>query len=224
MKFNKKIECIRLRKQGKSYGQILKKIDVSKSTISLWLRDIELTEKQKNNILTGRQKSRYAGAKARQKRRIEKAERIINEAKKETQRLYKNPLFISGLMLYLAEGDKSKSTEAVKFSNSDPILIELMMKWFRKICKVPEEKFRIGIHIHALHCRPKIEKYWSKITNIPLKQFNKTYIKPTSLRHRRNPLYEGTCAIRIGNRDLFRRIKGWKIGIAQKFKIENTPQ
>ena len=223
MKFKEKIRAIQLRKQGKSYSEILKKISVSRSTISLWLQNIKLTRKQKNILLRGRQKSRYAGAKAQQKKRIEKTKHIIDKAKKEIKKSYKNPLFLSGLMLYWAEGDKSEVAETVKFSNSDPVMIQLMMKWFRKICKVSEKKFRIALHIHTLHCRPHIESYWSKITNIPLKQFNKTYIKPTSLKQRRNPLYNGTCTIRINDKNLFRKIKGWKLGIVKKFKLKKCP-
>lgn len=223
MKLKAKLHAIQLRKQGKTYGEILKKISVSKSTLSLWLRDVELTKRQKNLLLRGRQKSRYMGAKAKQKCRLEKTAKIIEESKNECKKLFKNPLFLTGLMLYWAEGDKSDTTEHVKFSNSDPILIQLMMKWFRNICKVPEKKFRIILHVHALHCRPDIEKYWSKITRASLTQFYKTQIKPTSLRHRRNPLYNGTCAISIQNKNLFRKIKGWKIGAAEKFGIKNTP-
>ena len=224
MKFEEKIKAVQLRKQGKSYSEILKKILVSKSTVSLWLRDIELTRKQKEILFKGRQKSRYAGAKARQKKLIEKTKYIIEEAKKEIKRNYKNPLFLSGLMLYWAEGDKSDIGEAVKFSNSDPFLIKLMMKWFKIFCKVPKDKIRIALHIHTLHCRPQIERYWAKIINIPLKQFHKTQIKPTSLRQRRNPLYDGTCVIRINNKNLFRKIKGWKLGIIERFKLKNLPR
>jgi hypothetical protein len=103
-------------------------------------------------------------------------------------------------------------------------MIKLMMEWFRKVCRVPEEKFRIGLHIHKLFCRKDVKNYWSKLTKIPLHQFHKTQIKPTSLRHRKNPLYNGTCAIRIESRDLFRRIKGWKLAFLKKshIKIENN--
>lgn len=219
MKIEEKNKAIRLRKGGKSYGEILKQLSVSKSTLSLWLRDIELTEKQKSLLLKGRQKSRYAGAKAKQRQRIERTKQIIEESKREVKRFWNDPLFLAGLMLYWAEGDKSDNTENVKFSNSDPSLIQLIMRWFREICKVPEKKFRITIHIHELHCRSRTERYWSKITNIPLSQFYKTQIKQTSLRQRRNILYDGTCAVSVSNRDLFRRIKGWKLGIVNKFRI-----
>jgi len=123
-------------------------------------------------------------------------------------------------MLYWAEGDKSDEQERVKFSNSDPVMIIFIMEWFRKICKVPENKFRICLHVHELHCRKDMQEYWSKITGIPFSQFYKTQIKPTSLKHRKNKLYNGTCAVTIYNKDLFRRIKGWKSGFLEKMNIE----
>ncbi|MCL5004651.1 MAG: hypothetical protein M1170_01755 [Patescibacteria group bacterium] len=221
MKFQEKLIAVQLRKRGWSYKKILTKIKVAKSTLSLWLRDVELTFQQKEKLLKGREKSRYAGAKARQRQRIEKTEKIINVAKEEAKILFKNPLFSSGLMLYWAEG--AKSNESIKFSNSDPIMIKFMMKWFRDICNVPEKKIRIAVHMHELHCRKDIEQYWSKITNIPLKQFQKTYIKPTSLKHRKNILYNGTCSVVIADRDLFRKIQGWRLGFIGKFNIKDVP-
>jgi len=221
MKLDEKIEATRLRKLGESYSEIRKKVKVSKGTLSLWLRDIELTLEQENRLYVElRQKNAYRLAKFNQEKRIKRTEEIIKKSKKEALLRLRTPLFLSGLMLYWAEGDKSDERAEVKFSNSDSAMIKFMMKWFRDICKVPEKKFRIALHIHALHCRKDIESYWSKITNIPLAQFQKTYIKPTSLRHRRNRLYNGTCAIRINNVDLFRRIKGWKIGFLQKMGVK----
>lgn len=220
MKFKEKIKAISLRKLGKSYSEIRKKVKVSKGTLSLWLRDIKLTpEQEKELFVERRQRNAYRLAKFNQQKRIEITKKIIKEAKKEVKKFLQNPLFLSGLMLYWVEGDKSDEREGVKFTNSDPVMIKFTMKWFRGICKVPEGKFRISLHIHTLHCRRDAESYWSKITHIPLNHFHKTLIKPTSLKHRRNPLYNGTCAIRINNVDLFRRIKGWKLGFLEKVNI-----
>lgn len=228
MKFKEKIQAIKLRKMGKSYGEILKKIRVSKGTLSVWLRDIKLTPEQKEKLYkTLRQRNSYKGAKAQQEKRIKRTKKIITEAKKEVKYLLKSPLFLSGLMLYWAEGDKSDERERVKFSNSDPAMIKFIMKWFRKTCKVPENKFKICLHIHKLHCRKDMQEYWSKITGIPFSQFYKTQIKPTSLKQRRNKLYNGTCTVTICNKDLFRRIKGWKLGFLEvmniKIKEKNMP-
>lgn len=220
MKLKEKIRAVNLRKLGKSYSEIRKKVKVSKGTLSLWLRDVQLTHRQKKRLyITLRQKNAYRLAKINQKKRIEKTEKIISEARREVRQLLKDSLFLSGLMLYWAEGDKSDYREEVKFSNSDPILIQIMMKWFRKVCNVPEEKFKIALHVHKLHCRKDVEIYWSKITNVPIRQFHKTQIKPTSLKHRKNRLYEGTCAIRILDKNLFRRIKGWKMGFIEEMNL-----
>ncbi|MDP2864360.1 MAG: hypothetical protein Q8N73_01715 [bacterium] len=219
MKFKEKIKAISLRKLGKSYSEIHKKVRVSKSTLSLWLRGIRLTPEQIGE-LKGRQKTGYRGGEGNRRKRIERTRQVISGAKKEAKYLFKNPLFLPGLMLYWAEGDKSDDKERVKFSNSDPAMIKFMMGWFRKICKVPEEKFRVALNIHTLHCRKDVENYWSKITQVPLNQFQKTYIKPTSLKHRRNKLYNGTCNIVVCNKDLFRKIKGWKLAFLEKFHIK----
>lgn len=218
MKLNEKNKAIHLRKIGKSYSEIRKKVKVSKGTLSIWLRDVSLSAEQKKRLyVTLRRINAYKGAKIQQKKRIEKTKKIIAEAKKEIRLFFKNPLFLSGLMLYWAEG--TKRSEQVTFSNSDPRMIKFMMLWFRKICEVPEEKFRIKLYIHNLHCRKDMEKYWSKLTRVSLNQFQKNQIKPTSLKHRKRPLYNGTCAIRIGSVDLFRKIEGWRLGMLEQFNI-----
>lgn len=217
MKFEEKIKAIRMRKRGCTYRQILNEVGVSKSTISGWLRDIELTSRQKEKLLQGREISRYAGAKAQQRKRIERTEEIMSNARKELPSLSKNEIFLPGLMLYWAEG--AKSNETIKFSNSDPLMIKLMMRWFRDICDVPEEKFRIALHIHELLSRKNAEEYWSKITGVPLNQFQKTFVKPTSLGQRKNILYNGTCIICVFDKSLFRRMHGWKAGFLEKISI-----
>ncbi|EKD43251.1 MAG: hypothetical protein ACD_72C00390G0002 [uncultured bacterium] len=209
-----------LRKNGASYGEILELIKVSKSTLSLWLRNITLTNEQKNKLYKiPRQINAYNLAKKNQDKKILITKIILDESILEVEKLIDNKLFLAGLMLYWAEGDKAEMIEAVKFTNSDPIMIKLMMRWFREICEVPEEKIRIALNIHELHNQKEIENYWSKITEIPLSQFNKTFVKPSALTFKRNLLYNGTCSIRVSNKNLFRKIKGWKIGFQKKFNL-----
>ena len=118
-------------------------------------------------------------------------------------------------MLYWAEGDKRSGR--VQFSNSDPDMIRLMMEWFRKFCEVPEAKFRIGLFVHSLHVRENYLAFWGGITGLPISQFNRPYIKPTIFSNRKNKLYEGTCVIKVHNRDLISRILGWIDGIKNIF-------
>ncbi|OGH66485.1 MAG: hypothetical protein A3J66_04345 [Candidatus Magasanikbacteria bacterium RIFCSPHIGHO2_02_FULL_47_14] len=216
MKYQERLLAIKMRRRGKSYKEIRKVITVSKATLSVWLRDVRLTEKQKKRLyVTLRQQNGYRLAKRNQEEKKARKINTTTQARKEVLSLVTDPLFLSGVMLYWAEGDKSEETEDVKFSNSSPDMIRLMVRWFVKYCKVPKEKLRIALHIHELHNRRKIEKYWSDITGIPLSQFHKTQIKPTSLGHRKNRLYNGTCCIRVSNKTIFRKIQGWKLGLIE---------
>lgn len=218
MKLNEKLKAINLRKKGMSYDEILKNVKVSKSTLSFWLRDLPLTNETNKKLLKGRELSRYFAAESRKRKRKADTATAIEKGIQEFQSLLKNPLFLVGLCLYWAEGDKHKQ-EKIKFTNSDEKMILLMMKWFRDICDVPEEKFRIALHVHNLHVSKNIKRYWSGITGVPERQFQKIYIKQTTLRHRRNILYNGTCAIVVNNKALFRRICGWKMGLLAYFDI-----
>ena len=84
MKFEEKIKAINLRKAGKSYGEIRKKIKVSKSSLSLWLKDIKLSSEQEKRIyIKIRQKNAYRLAKFNQQKKIKMTKKIVAEAKKE---------------------------------------------------------------------------------------------------------------------------------------------
>ncbi|MEW6101954.1 MAG: hypothetical protein AB1481_06645 [Candidatus Omnitrophota bacterium] len=214
MYFNEKIKAVELRKEGSSYSEIKKIINVSKSTLSEWLKDIPLTEEHKKR-LTRLQATAYLGAKKLQERSKFHHEEIRRKAKDELCILADNSFFVSGLMLYWAEGDKRSGR--LQFSNSDPEMIKLMMSWFRKFCKVPEQKFRICLFLHTLHTREDSLEYWADITGLPLKQFNRPYIKPTIYSNRKNKLYNGTCVIKIHSRDLWSKILGWIEGIKEVF-------
>ncbi|RKY31068.1 MAG: hypothetical protein DRP74_05640 [Candidatus Omnitrophota bacterium] len=216
MDFSKKIKAIELRRKGFSYSEIRQSINnVSKSTLSKWLKNIELTTEQKKR-LTRLQATAYLGAKKIQARSIAYHNQIRESAKKEVLTRLGNPLFLAGLMLYWAEGDK-RSGE-VQFTNSDPDMITLMMRWFREFCNIPESKFRIGLFVHSLHVKENYLDFWSKATSVPLTQFNKPYIKPTIFSNRKNKLYEGTCVIKIHSRDLISKILGWIDGIKDILK------
>lgn len=221
MKFKEKIKAQKLRRKGFSYREILKQMKVSKASLSIWLREIELTDDQKNRLLNKSERAIYDVAKRKVAARIKKTKDIMESGIKEVRLLKNNPLFLVGLALYWAEGAKN-STESVKFVNSDEKMIVLIMRWLREICKVPEKKFRIHIHMHSLHCKNNIIEHWSKITDISKKQFYKPYIKPTSLGQRKNILYNGTCSVAVNDKDLFRKIMGWKIGVQEIFNSSRS--
>ncbi len=220
MKAIQKNIAIQMRRNGKSYKEILEKVLVSKSTLSLWLRHIELTNEQKHRLyFTLKQKNAYRLAKENQNKKTQAIVQTKLLALNEFNSLEKNNFFIAGLMLYWAEGDKSKDVEMVKFSNSDPEMITYMMGWFRQICHVAEKKFHIALHIHELQNEAYLKKFWSLKTNVPDSQFIKTWITESTLKFKHKPLYKGTCSIRIYDKNLFRKITTWIECFVKKVNI-----
>jgi len=224
LRLEEKRKAIELRIQGKTFSEIRNFIsNLSKSTLSGWLRNVKLTPEQeerlKRNIAKITYNARVKAGWTRKQKRLLKIKHITEEAKKELPSLSRNLLFLIGLSLYWGEGSKN-SSESIQFANSDPRLIKIMMKWFREICKVPEEKMGIHIYIHKVYRNENCEKFWSKIMGIPASRFGKTTYKPTPHRIKKNLDYKGVCRIDIGNVNLFRRIMGWQQGIFEMFNKE----
>jgi len=220
LRLEDKGKAIELRIQGKSHREIRSIIpNLAKSTLSGWLKNVKFTPEQvrklKKNIEKITHNARIKTAWTKKEKRIEQIKITTNQAKKELPSLLKNPLLLVGLFLYWAEG--SKTNECIQFANSDPQLIKIMMRWFREICKVPEEKMRIHIYIHKIYKNENCEKFWSKITNVPVSRFGKTTYKPTPHKIKKNLDYKGVCRIDISNVNLFRKIIGWEQGASEIF-------
>ncbi len=49
-----------------------------------------------------------------------------------------------------------------------------MMLFYKRVCGVPDSKFRGHLFLHPHLDVKKAEKYWSKISGIPLSRFQKT--------------------------------------------------
>lgn len=218
MKLDKKIKAIELRRRGLSIGVISAQLEVAKSSVSLWVRDVELSESQLR-ILGLKSRSRLSVEKRRLSRLANekiKRETIILNAKNDISPLSKNELMVVGAMLYWAEGGKTQ--RMVRFSNGDPEMIKIMMYYFRHVCNVPERKFRGYIHIHPHLDYKKAEIYWSSVTNIPLSQFFKTYRIPNkSSQNKKDTLPNGVCDIYVLDTKLFLKITGWARGIFSSY-------
>lgn len=217
MKLEEREKARALRKSGKSMNEIITETGFSKASVSFWTRDIVLTKFQQKRI-----SSLGKSFESIEKRRLSrlnniqtKRRSVIDAAKSDFLDLSHRDLKIIGAMIYWGEGGKTGHW-SVRFTNSDPIMIKVMMRFFREVCNVPEIKFRAYVHTFENSNILETEKYWSKITKIPLKQFNKTYLKPSkaSLQKRKTLPY-GTLDIYVHDTKVFLAIKGWIEGISE---------
>jgi transcriptional regulator with XRE-family HTH domain len=209
-----------LRKRGLSIKTIAKKLEVSSSTVSLWCRDIKLTKEQ-SDVLMEKAHNPYYGRRKdnilRQiKKRLDNIEQLKQEGIKEVATLSQRDLFVIGVALYWAEG--FKKDKRLGFANSDPAMIKLFLKWLTENCKVPvsDIRLRVGLNISHKYRIDTVVSYWSRITNIPIVQFQKPYFQKFKWKKVfPNPeAYFGVLRIRANKKlSLFRKINGWIEGL-----------
>jgi hypothetical protein len=222
MKTEEKKIARQFRGEGLSLKEIVKKTGFSKSSVSFWVRDIELTIAQKNELSSKGLKKEIV--EKRRKTRIDNENKrrqiIIDAATKEIPNdISQRELWLIGLCLYWGEGAKTLRS-GVQFSNSDPLMVKVMMKFFKKICKIPLNKFRGHIHLHPHLNSVSAIKYWHKVSGIPISQFYKTTKQQNrASKNKKDSLPFGTFNIQICNTELFLRIKGWTSGLSKNILL-----
>jgi hypothetical protein len=185
-----KQKAITLRKQGKTYSEIMKEVPVAKSTISLWLREVGLSVAQRQNITVKRQQAQKRGADAQRSKRIKKQTDLIENALKDIKSISKRELWLIGTALYWAEGAKEKDyrpSSRVSFSNSDPKMIALFIKWIKECIGLKNDDLILSLYIHESHSDRimEVKKLWSNYLNLPLSFFNNIYFKKNKINTRR---------------------------------------
>jgi hypothetical protein len=79
-------------------------------------------------------------------------------------------------MAYWAEGSKTVGS-IVKFTNTGPDLVLLMVRWLKEVCDVPANRLRCHLRLHPGEDIQETERYWSELSEIPLTQFYRSTLK-----------------------------------------------
>lgn len=212
-----KVRAFELRRKGKSYSEISKALNISKSTLGTWFGDLDWSQKIRDQL--GKEQSlsfpkRLAAVVRANKQRWAKTHQSYRDAgTREFETLRNNPLFIASLMLYWGEGEKTPKMSRVKLSNSDPIMIRVFYKFLRETLDIPSERIFVWLLLYPDLIDTAQKSFWSRATGIPLSQFKGSiYIKG---RHPTRRLSYGVCNIFVQSRELKEKILVW-LDLAQK--------
>jgi len=224
-----KILAIQMRKQGKTYNEINSLLSVPKSTLSGWFKELKISPIIKMRLWTNSQRKWAQSITNYNKRRaldvFNRNNEIQQRISKEIGKLTKRELMLIGIALYWAEGNR-KDRWRIRFSNSDPAIIAIMMDFFRRVCKVKEDRFTAKIHIYPNISERKAKGFWSGVSGIPLRQFRKSLLvisKSSKLRRPPNTLPYGTMHIAISDVNLTNRIRGWILGLSKINQYNKLP-
>ncbi len=194
--WNLKNKAIKLRQLGFSYNEISIKLHIAKSTASEWLRLVKLTSKAINQLKEKRILGQYKTILIAKEKRIKRRKIIDSIAILSNSKITKSKeLFkLIASILFWTEGGKS-TDNYVYFMNSDPKMVALFVYLLRNSFALDESKFRAMVHLHEYHNKNNQLNYWSKITNIPINKFSKSYLKPHTSKRIRDG-YQGCIRIR----------------------------
>ncbi|MGC9539132.1 hypothetical protein [Streptomyces sp. UG1] len=206
-----------LRRQGWTYNQIQAELGCSKSSVSLWVRDLPTPEpkctpeEQRARMNAGLARLRATQDQERRATKLAAAEAVGELSDRE--------LFIMGVALYWAEGTKDKPharRESVEFVNSDPGMISVFLAWLR-LLEVGRDRLRCRVMIHESADVEAAEQYWADFVGIDRSALGKTTLKkhnPTTVRKNTGASYRGCLCIKVRQgADLYRRIEGAWYGI-----------
>ncbi|MFE3327653.1 hypothetical protein [Streptomyces sp. NPDC059176] len=206
-----------LRLQGMTYDQIQLELGCSKSSISLWVRDLpkprpRYTDDERRALMR-------AGLARLQAARNEAREETKQAAREAVGRLSDRELFIAGVTLYWAEGAKDKTyrrSEVLQFINSDPNVITLYLRWL-ELLGVTRDRMHFRVSIHETADVGGAERFWADLAGIDASTFKKATLKrhnPRTTRKNTEEAYRGCLVIYVTkSADLYRRMEGAWYGI-----------
>ncbi|MFD8144894.1 hypothetical protein [Streptomyces sp. NPDC059708] len=207
-----------LRLKGMTYDQIQVELGCSKSSISLWVRDLPKPPSQR----TAAEQAKLASRKRWDHEnavRDEARTRIKESARSAIGQLDDRELFLTGVALYWAEGSKDKAydrRERVQFVNSDPGVIRVFLAWLDLI-GVERQRIRYRVMIHESADVAAAEEHWARTVGADLSQFAKTTLKkhtPKTVRKNVGENYRGCLVLYVSqSADIYRRIEGAWYGI-----------
>ncbi len=212
-------QAIDLLKSGCSYSEISSKLNIAKSTLNSWFK--KLSDKEKKKIKSYRiknwKKSYLSYANKKKVKTKQEEQKLQQKAASSIKKITKRELFLIGSALYWAEGAKTNRW-GLQFSNSDPEMILLIMKFFRQVCRVGEKRFYMQLILHPNIDAKEAINYWSKLTNVSKIQFKKpcySLSKSSKKRRKKRQLPYGTLQVRIHDKSLTHKVYGYIKGLKQ---------
>lgn len=218
MKNDLKNTAIELRKRGLTYSEILAKIPVAKSTLSIWLRSVSLAKRQQQRLTEKKWEAIRKGGAAKKQIKLDKIAKIHQESALEIKYISDRDLFMLGIALYWAEGSKEKeySSTGIKFINSDVAMIKIFILWLRKFLAVRPADLIYELYIHRTAAVAEAILFWSRQINIPGAQI-RVYFKSANTKSKRKNIgdnYHGLLRVNVRKSlDLNRKIAGWINGL-----------
>ena len=227
-----RVKALRLRIEGRSYNEIQKEVGVAKSTLSLWLRDVVLSEAALKRLESRLRQGVTNGFVKRNKLQTHVArQRMIatrQRARALVPKLSRDDLMLAGALLYWAEGykrlrvrnGKEITSHVISFVNSDPEMITLFVCFLKEILNISPKNIRLCMRLYPHINEKEAGSYWSKIVGLTKENFiASTYLVTGASKGVRphNRLPYGTLQVAVNDTNRFHHLMGLVEGVKERF-------
>jgi hypothetical protein len=188
-----------LRADAWTLQEIATELHVSRSSVSVWVRDVVFDPKP-------RQRPVFRNPSSLHLRKLAEIEAADAWGADRLGSLDDLAFLAAGTALYAGEG--AKTDHSVNFANTDPEMIRFFCVWLRRFFTIDEARLRVRVYLHEGLDIAATHAYWSQITGVPQSQFRKPYRAPADGTRRLNK-HEHGCVYVIYSCSLtHRRIMG----------------
>ena len=189
-----------MRKHGASIRDIESKLGIPRSTLSLWLSRIPISDhvhkslkRRADNALV---KARVEAVKWHNSQKAARIAQAQNDAKKSLAKIeiaQPEVIELALAMLYLGEGSKKNSQTIM--GNSNPLILKFFVAAIQRLYNVPPSAFTCHLHLRADQNPNQLARYWSRALGIPRANFGKALVDIRTAGSKTYPDYKGVCAV-----------------------------
>jgi hypothetical protein len=173
-----------MRAAGSTLHAIATELGVSKSSVSLWVRDVDFTPSPRRY---GPHRRPHPAQEAK-RREIEACDA---EGVRRIGTLSEEAFLAAGVALYAGEG--AKRDGSVLFANTDERMVRMFCEWLRAFFDVDEARMRVRIYLHEGLDLEGALRHWAGVTQVPRSQFVRAY-RAVPDATRRTSKHEFGCA------------------------------
>ena len=155
-----------MRAENMTLAAIAATLGVSKSSVSVWVRDVPFTPS----------KRRYGPHRRPHAQHLAKIRQIEELNELGIQRigtLDEQAFLAAGVALYAGEGAKNDGN--VMFANTDARMVSFFCAWLRHFFVIDESRLRIRVYLHEGLDLDAADQHWSEVTGVPRTQFRAPY-------------------------------------------------
>jgi len=198
-------QAITLRREGHSIRDIATRLRVSVGSVSVWVRDVVLSDAQLAALAYVPRS--HAGAEAMRSKAL--GQRAMWQQTGRKLYATQGKQYAFGCALYWGEGDKSRN--CVGLSNTDVDMLVFWITFLRKFFDVQDAEFLVHITCYLTNglSLDDVQRYWLDALKLPATTLGKTVVKGKYYAGEDAGKWPyGVCHLRLGRTDIVQAIYG----------------